>query len=201
MKHESYSIVFITGKYVSHILTKHLSSDLLFHNLHHTINVVRGVRDISRNVKLTEDEKEILLLAAWFHDTGHIKTYEGHELESQKIAQQFLENENYPSKKITKILKCIAATKMPQAPQDILEQVICDADLYHLSLPEYPHIQHLLREEWNRVLNKKYTDEEWKKVNFEFLNSHQYFTSYGKNALQKYKSINVGNWEKLMEEI
>ena len=76
-------------------------------------------------------------LAAWFHDIGHLIKYKGHERESQKLAWNWLQRESYPSDKMKIILSCIAATQLPQTPKNLLEQVICDADLFHLSLEEY----------------------------------------------------------------
>ncbi len=182
------------ARYVTRLLPERLSPKLLFHNLHHTISVVMGVREICCHTELTESDEEILMLAAWFHDTGHINDYQNHEMESQKIAQAFLEKENYPQDKIDKVLQIIGATKMPQKPEGLLQQIICDADLYHLSLPEYPHIQHLLREEWSRALNKKYTDEGWLEENSSFLEQHRYFTEYGKSILENRKIINRDGW-------
>lgn len=190
MKQVKYSIIDLAGKYVSNLLTEQLPHDLSFHNLPHTINVVRGVREISNYLQLVKEAQEILILAAWFHDCGHIVTYRGHEAESQKLAKDFLEGEDYPNEKIAEVLSCIGATRMPQQPVGLMQKIICDADLYHLSLPEYPDLQHLLCEEWNRVLNKKYSDEEWAKANYNFLRNHKYWTTYGQEVLQKRKLTN-----------
>lgn len=152
------SLVFLAGRYVTQRLIKELSPDLLFHNLNHTMNVVRGIREITKYIKVNRAQKEILLLAGWFHDTGLIYCYKGHEQVSQRLASDFLTLHHYPVKKIEAVVSCIHATQMPQAPTTLLEQIICDADLYHLSLPEYGHLQQLLLEEWRRVLKKQCTD-------------------------------------------
>ena len=145
-------------------------------------------------------QKEILLLAAWFHDSGLIKTYQGHENESQHLAKSFLQAANYPDEKLVQVLACIAATKMPQAPQNLLEEVICDADLYHLSLLEYCHLQALLRAEWEQVLGKTYTNSAWMTENLDFLAKHQYWTTYGKAVLQEGKEINIEKCKRLFED-
>jgi len=185
------SIVFLAGRHVTRRLIKELPSDLLFHNLHHTMNVVRGVREIIKYEKVDKVQQEILFLAAWFHDTGFIHCYQGHEQESQHLATAFLEQQNYPLEKIALVVACIQATKMPQAPANLLEQIICDADLYHLSLPEYYHLQKLLLEEWKRVFKKTYTDQEWAKENCVFLQHHHYWTAYGRTVLRDRKALNL----------
>lgn len=178
-----------TGRHVGRLLIHDLPADRIFHNLHHTIDVVQGVLEIGRAEKLSEKEMEIVLLAAWFHDTGHVKTYAGHEVESCNIAREFLERKQYPAQETDRVIGCISATKMPQSPQNHLEEILCDADMYHLSHPTYEQSQVLLREEWWLTLGHERTDQEWEQENDLFLLEHTYFTAYGKNTLQKRKDI------------
>ena len=194
------SIVFKAGRYVTSLLINSLPRDMLFHNLHHTTNVVRGVRDITNHLDITKKQQEILLLAAWFHDTGFIHTYQGHEAESEKLAKAFLSKVNYDSEKLESVLNCIRSTQMPQQPSNILEQVICDADMYHLSLPEYCHLHKLLREEWRINMHKEWTDQEWIQENLAFLREHHYWTTYGQELLQKHKILNIEKCQELLEE-
>ncbi len=181
------TIIYRASHYVTRLLIEQLPADRLFHNLHHTTNVIRGVLDIGCTEHLTTDQWEILLLAAWFHDSGHTTAYHEHEAASQSIARRFLEAEHYPADKLQEVLDCIGATQLPQRPHTLLQRILCDADLYHLSLPAYDNIQELLREEWRRALNIKFTDAEWKTENLRFLHDHRYFTTYGQTVLQKKK--------------
>lgn len=200
MIRKNHSITFLAGRYISRLFAEKLSSDLVFHNFHHTSNVVRGVKDIGKHLHLGKEEREILLLAAWFHDSGHIIKYIGHEKISQQIATKWLKKEKYPKGKLEQILKCIAATHLPQCPENLLQEVICDTDLYHLSLNEYCHIQFQLREEFKRVIGKEYSDLRWMEDNLKFLNEHQYFTDFGKTILAKRKARNKAKCEQLFEE-
>lgn len=184
-------IGFLAGRFVAQLLIDNLHKHLVFHNFHHTVYVVRGVRQISENLGLSDEQKEILNLAAWFHDTGLIRVYIGHEEESKKIARHFLQQNGYPRSKTKAVLACIEATKMPQQPQTLLEKVICDADMFHLSLPEYYHLQRLLLEEFRLVLHKQCTDDEWANENLAFLNNHHFWTSYGRTVLQNGKDLNI----------
>ena len=83
----NHSITFLAGLHIARLFADKLSSDLLFHNFHHTTNVIRGVKDICKQLAIHPEQKEILLLAAWFHDSGHVVKYIGHEEESQKLAK------------------------------------------------------------------------------------------------------------------
>jgi predicted metal-dependent HD superfamily phosphohydrolase len=140
------------------------------------------------------------MLSGWFHDCGHVVKYLGHEEDSLKLAEEWLRKERYPEEKLKQVLACIAATEMPQQPKNLLEEVICDADLFHLSLHEYCHIQFQLREEFKRVLNREYTDREWMEENLDFLNNHHYFTTYGKSVLADRKRKNIEKCQQLVAE-
>jgi len=88
-------------------------------------------------------------------------------------------------------MELIGATKIPQQPKNHLQAVICDADLFHLSLPEYCRLQELLRYEWSEILDKQYEENDWHKLNMDFLINHHYFTAYGKNVLTPRKEVNI----------
>ena len=189
MRKHRKSIVYRAGCYVVQLLREELPADRVFHNVHHTINVVQGVVDIGRAEQLSEEDMEILMLAAWFHDTGHVHTYAGHEERSIELARDWLRGQSYPESKIEEVVRCIHATTMPQQPTDLLEQVICDADLYHLSFPTYDHYQELLREEWRLLLGIEMTDEEWHASNDDFLSRHHYWTDFGRERLEGRKMV------------
>ncbi|CAH1002560.1 hypothetical protein LEM8419_03434 [Neolewinella maritima] len=175
------------GRYVARLLITELPADRLYHNLHHTIDVVQGVIAIGQAEGVSGEEAELLILAAWFHDLGHLRTYSGHEAVSAQLAREFLRSEQYPEDKITVVADCILATQVPQRPQTRLQEILCDADLIHLSHTTYPQSCDLLREEWRRVLGRTFSNTEWFAENEDFLRNHNYFTSFGKTTLQQRK--------------
>jgi hypothetical protein len=77
--------------------------------------------------------------------------------------------EGYPADRIAKVVSCIDATSMPQHPRNLLEQILCDADLCHLASSSYPDYQEMLRVEWHLELGLSITDEEWNVSNDKFL--------------------------------
>ncbi|MFT3910463.1 MAG: HD domain-containing protein [Ferruginibacter sp.] len=176
--------------YVYSFLRKHLSADLHFHNLQHTYRVVEAAKEIGKNCNFSEEEMNILITAAWFHDCGYAITYLGHEQESKKIAGEFLEARSCEPDFVSLVLNCIEATRYPQKPLTKIEEAICDADLYHLTKPDYPTHEKALRLEFEICLGRQYSDDEWLKENCRMFASHSYFTSYGKNVLEKFKAVN-----------
>ncbi len=180
-------IVQRASRYITRMLIRELPHNRIFHNLHHTLTVTRGVKMIGKQEGLSKEELEIVRLAAVFHDCGHVKCYTGHENESQRIAAEWLREQGYPEAKLARVLACISATTMPQNPQNKMEEVLCDADLRHLSFDTYPDYQEMLRAEWKLELGVEMTDEEWEAENTKFLNEHRYFTGYGQRELEPLK--------------
>lgn len=185
------NILFEVKQYATLLLKHHLPKTLTFHNYLHTLNVVHAVNHIGSNSGLSNEELEIVIIAGWFHDTGHTISYNDHEDHSKIIAHEFLFDVKYEQNKIKKIIDCIEATKLPQKPLDKLERVLCDADLYHLSQQNFFIKNDLLRKEWELVLNKYYSDLEWYELNITFLKNHHYFSTYGKNILDNQKRLNI----------
>jgi predicted metal-dependent HD superfamily phosphohydrolase len=177
--------------YVLELLTNKLPSTLTFHNVAHTLDVVEGVHEICLQTGVPCELAESVEIAAWFHDTGYLNEYIGHEEVSVQIAKQFLTERGVPEAKIKEIAGCIYATKYPQKPRNFLEKIICDADFYHFTFPDYLIKSNLLRAEWEFYLDKSFTDANWNKENCSMLNSHKYFTEYGRNTFQVLKESNM----------
>ncbi len=190
-------ICFKAGRHVTQLLVENFNPQLLFHNLQHTISVVRGARKIAKKEKLDKSQKDAVVLAAWFHDTGYVHQYGEHEEASKEIASAWLIGEKVESELIDQVLACIQATRMPQKPNSILEKVLCDADLMHLAQPEYFHVQRLLLEEWKIMLGRTYTPQEWISENIKFMGTHKYWTVYGKKYLEDLKEQNIKLFKKL----
>lgn len=67
------------------------------------------------------------------------------------------------------------ATKIPQNPQNILEQIIADADLDYLGRDDFEVIADSLFQELRQ--REMVADlETWNKIQVKFLESHQYWT-------------------------
>ena len=74
-------------KHCTKLLLESKCTKLPFHNLVHTQEVVSHVKLISKELGLTVEETEPILIAAWFHDTGHSEAYQGHEDVSKRLAK------------------------------------------------------------------------------------------------------------------
>ena len=173
------------------LLSNSICSNYQFHNLGHTKEVHKNVLLIADEENITSNEKEILAISALFHDTGYSEIYKGHEKISMQIAEEFLKNRNFDSDGISSVINCIAATRMPHEPHNILEKIICDADFAHLASTAYLQKIALLRKEWSYFLGMNFLDEEWKTLNINFLSNHHYHTNFGMTIMEKYKLNNL----------
>ena len=173
--------------YVSDILDHQLPKDCLFHSKAHTMDVLKNVELIGNYVGLSEVEMNILRVSALFHDVGYIRTFKGHERESALIAKNFLQNENIDEGIIKQVVSAIKATKVPQNPKDKLSEILCDADLMHLTYNNYFDQIEMMRMEWQFMGVAKMTINEFNLNSVKFFNSHHYHSLYGNEVLQKKK--------------
>ena len=183
--------------YVTEFFSHHIQPEFVFHSLTHTEEVVEACSYIAENEELNDDDRLALLLAAWFHDTGYdLGVGAGHEDRSILIATDFLKKHHVDERLIGKVTSAIEATRMPQSPVTLLDKIICDADLHHLSTPDFKAKSQLLKQEREWLLNREISKKEWRKNNIQFLESHKYFTTYGQQNLEPRKLENLASLNK-----
>lgn len=174
--------------YVTDVFQKKVDPKFVFHNLEHTQQVVAAANEIAHHYNLNDDDRTLLLLAAWFHDTGFISGHpEEHERESIRLATEYLQHLGADTETIQRVSSCIQATHMPQSPLSQVEKIMCDADLYHLGTEDFKRMNLRLKQEQDAYSGKEISKREWRQRNIEFLESHQYFTDYCQQKLEPQK--------------
>lgn|GEM_PF-6296828 len=157
------------------ITNKHFV-DYSYHNLFHVQDVVRYAEIIGRNEGVSDEEILILKLAALFHDIGLTQSYKNHEAHSVAIAQTVLAGAHYTPEQIEKVCELIEVTRMPQTPKNLLEQIICDADLDYLGREDYIPRAFDLYNEFLACGEIEKSEQEWIKLQIKFLQNHTFFT-------------------------
>ncbi|OJV20095.1 MAG: phosphohydrolase [Dyadobacter sp. 50-39] len=185
--------------HVHHFFGTKALAQLSYHNLVHTESVVANAVKIANHYRLEDKETFIVVTAAWFHDTGY-STGEaaGHEKRGAELAAEFLRSEEVDEDVIAEVQGCILATVWPQNPANFLQQVVCDADLYHLGTPEFGDWNKLVRKEAEQRLGRKIDKAEWRRSTIKLLENHQYQTDYCRDLLDKQKRKNL---EKLKQKL
>ena len=186
---------------VKQIFSENALPENVYHNLSHTTEVVSAVKEIAAAEGVGDDDLEILLIAAWFHDSGYVKTCKGHEEVSVEYVREFLQSIKYPEDKIKEIESLISTTKMPQSPKNHLEEILCDADLHHIGMKGFEEKGDLLRLEYEKRCKEVCTDQEWLEISLKFINQHHFFTSYAKEKFGIQKNINFIKIEKQLKKL
>ncbi|WP_424002958.1 Pycsar system effector family protein [Maribacter sp. IgM3_T14_3] len=170
-----------TQQFVVELLTTQLDKKFLYHNLRHTQRVVKSTKQLLDSCSLSDKDKALLEIVAWFHDTGYTKGIDEHEESSCEIAEKFLTEKSYNQEDIEKVKSCIRATKWNAKPQNLMEEIIRDADCSHFAQSSYLETTDLLREELKLFGIKNYSQKEWLELNIQmFRTDHQYYTDYAK---------------------
>ena len=184
MTENQLQILIEAEKFVKEIFKKKLNPLFVFHNLKHTKQVVNAAREIAKHYPLNDEDQFVLFLAAWFHDTGYSTGQaEEHEKESIRLASNFLLHKT-DTEIVRRVSSCIQATRTPQSPQNLVEKIMCDADLYHLGTNKFRKMNARLKKEQQTYFVKEFSKKEWSQCNIGFLESHQYFTDYCRHKLE-----------------
>ncbi|PTQ93557.1 putative metal-dependent HD superfamily phosphohydrolase [Mucilaginibacter yixingensis] len=179
------------GEYVRYYYQTHNSDNLIYHNLNHTNDVVDHAVQIANHYQLNDREFFIVIAAAWFHDLGYMTDVKEHETHGANIAEEFLKTHEANAEDIDDVKKCIMATQMPQKPTGLLEEIICDADVYHLGTDDFEKKDKQLRKEVNLLYGLDLSKQEWHKKTIEFLEMHHFHTEYCRLKLTAGKEKNI----------
>jgi len=195
------SIIEAAGQYVKAQYQQHPNPNLVYHDLTHTQQVVEAAEQIAAHYRLQEQDQLVVMVAAWFHDAGYLLgNAKGHEEKGAELARSFLQQQNLPESIQQQVSGCIMATKMPQNPHNLLEEIVCDADLFHLGSKHYKERSKAMRQEAEATLGKDIPGAAWAGTSLLFLENHQYFTDYARVLLKEQKEDNIRWLKKKMNK-
>ena len=161
--------------FVINMLKSEIPATYYYHNYEHSLYVIQKAAEIGKHENCTVKELELLHVAALWHDTGYVNIYNGHEEESCRLTKQYLPQYGYTTDDINTVCSMIMATKIPQSPQNKLEEILADADLEYLGTKDARMKADLFFKELQH-LNPSMTKAEWDKTQVSFLKQHRYFT-------------------------
>lgn len=175
-------------QFVFNLFKDKLSCDYTYHNFLHTQFVVNKLDALFEAEGINAVERNLLTLAAWFHDVGYACCDVGHEEKSAQMAEEFLNENQVHSEIIDKVKQLIMATQLHHEPQNQLEKIIKDADNAHLGDASFEEISAQLRRECELKEKKTISDAAWNERNYEFLTKgHRFFTQYAQRNWQDVK--------------
>ncbi|SDL71063.1 HD domain-containing protein [Chryseobacterium taihuense] len=171
-------------------LKENLPEHLSYHSVLHVKDVIDAVQKIAVSEGISGEDMVLLKTAALFHDTGFLYGAKDHEEKSCEIAQEYLPDYGYSDSQIQKINGMIMATKIPQSPNNHLEQIMADADLDYLGREDFFTIGDKLFEELTMfgIVN---SERDWNLLQEKFLESHHFFTETAIKTRNQKKQENL----------
>ncbi|GGB76568.1 HD domain-containing protein [Dyadobacter sediminis] len=185
-------------EYIIRQLGLRLSETLYYHGLHHVEDVTHAVLNLAVQEGITDEQSvKLLRIAALYHDCGFMNTYQNHEEEGCRIAREILPDFGFSKVEIASVCGMIMATKIPQNPQNHLEEIICDADLDYLGRDDFEPIAETLFQEL-KVRQIVADRESWNQIQVKFLTAHHYWTQSATRQRAPKKAVHLENLIKLI---
>jgi predicted metal-dependent HD superfamily phosphohydrolase len=181
--------------HVANLFHANKDERFIYHNLRHTEQVVENTVKIANHYQLSDHDFFVVVAASWFHDMGYLFDCSQHEASGERMAVSFLEEKEVDKDTISQVSGCIMATKMPQNPSGLLQQIVCDADLYHLGSDSFKEKNKLIRKEVEAFCNKDIDKNEWRIKTIALFKAHHYHTDYCQDLLNHKKAQNLAEME------
>lgn len=169
-----------------------LPEHLTYHTLSHTIDVANVCNDYIKRYAIDDEHAKLIRIAAVGHDLGYIISPEEHEERSIQTLAHLLPSILNPEE-ILLVNGMIRATKVPQEPTNLFEEIVADADLDYLGRPDYDVLSEGLYREF-QYYNIVNNQEEWLDLQIKFLKNHKFHTPFAQEhrkplKLQKIKEL------------
>ncbi len=195
----------IVDDYIRKLFSEELPNGIKYHDANHTLHPTKGVVAAANRIALSENisesDRELLITAAYFHDTGYIRQFGKNEPIAARMAGRILKLIGYRPEEIQKIQAMILATDLSLKPQDHIQKILCDADLDHFGRNDFFEMDGKLRE-GRRIRGIDVNDDEkWYNGTLDILSNHKYYTESQKKLRDKEKQKNLQALLKKLETI
>jgi predicted metal-dependent HD superfamily phosphohydrolase len=185
----------IVDQYISELFRDELPDGIKYHDANHTLHPTQGVVAVANSIAISENisehDRELLIAAAYFHDTGYIREFDKNEPIAARMAGRILKLIGYKPNEIKKIQNMILSTDLEREPKTDLEKILCDADLDHLGRKDFFELDGKLRQ-GRRARGLDVSDDiKWYRGTLELLKKHKYYTESQKKLREKGKQKNI----------
>jgi uncharacterized protein len=172
-------------------LERELPTALTYHSLAHTRDdVAPATLRLAVIAGVCGEQRMLLQTAAYYHDIGFVLQRSDHEAVGARIAAETLPSFGYSPAQIEIIQGLIMATKLPQSPRTMLEQLMADADLDALGRTDFITRNQALRHEL-AAYGAHWDDLAWAHEQLYFVGSHQYWTDAARQVRGEQKRRNI----------
>lgn len=169
-----------------------------YHEYAHALEVANRCYELWKKEWLDEEILEILVIAWLFHDIWFIVQYDNNEIIWATLAKNYLRSIMYPVDKIKIIEELIIATIYDREPQNLLEEIIRDADTDNLWRDDFFEKWERLKREIECIRNIKILEPDWTHFSIKFLLWHNFKT---KTEIVERQEKKEENLKKLKERV
>lgn len=172
-------------------LKSSLPDELVYHDISHTFNVEKAALRLAKLESLSEHEVMLLRTAVYFHDAGFLVSYHENEIFAKRMAENMLPSFGYSNEEIKIVTEIIESTKRGVKPNNLLEEIMCDADHDYLGRADYYNVSKKLRLEMENY-SIFMSELEWLDFQIQYLDiDHRFFTETAKNIRQSGKDSRI----------
>lgn len=199
--------------YATKIITEEFSEKLVFSDIEHVHKVVSGVKTISEAENLNTDEKEIVLLAAWFSSLGFKDFEKWGKVDGPRPffencsecsiieARKYLESQDYAKDKLNRVISTLQDAAPFKTPTTNLGKVLADAITIEWATKKGKKRVEMRYQEMLLLDMISTNKDSFYENILNYLEGHEYHTNYGKNVLEEKKQSLIAKIKKERKEI
>lgn len=185
---------------VRRLMREERSPEYLFHNLTRILEWVELSHEFAEEMDLTDEEREVLLLATWFMATGYEKEDEAPWKNAARIARNFLEEKSVDKSTAGAVEALILSTGPEKEPESKLEKILHDVRWSWLGRKRFFGLSNLLRMEKENLRGESLSSYEWRQKARDMLVNTSYLTAYGRDKFLSRKIKNIAKQRKKLEK-
>jgi uncharacterized protein len=193
----------LASQYAIDLLQRELMPAFTYHSMNHTLDVVSHCDRLAELEGIDAESRRLLLVAAYFHDVGltaitstDLDAFEAgrsvHEEKAAQIAREILPTYGFEAEELEIIARLIMATKWGHLPQDMLEQIISDADMSSIGQEKdyFMKTSEGLRRELS-AFGIENNEIEWYENQKDFVGTYVYHTASAHSLFDANRLLNV----------
>ena len=172
---------------------------LAYHSPAHIEDVYESALRIGSAEGVSDEELDLLRVGALFHDAGFLHTTAKHEECGADMASGVLPVFGFSRDQIAVIRSMIMATRIPQDPKNLMDRIMCDADLDYLGRDDFYPIGNKLYVELKQI-GVVQDDRSWNTLQQKFLSAHRYHTAFSQANREPQKQARLKEIEEMLSK-
>lgn len=200
-------------RYSTELLTEQVSDKMVFHDMEFTLRTIKAIEDISASEGISEDEKEIILMAGWLSNLGFTHTDILKKVSSPEdlfalcyqcsimMSSTFLEEINLPEDKKKRVFGLLEEVKPGIEIKTKMGMILSDAITSDWGKPKSKSRVKKLYDEFLLTGAVTYGKGTWYDTVLNYLLKHKYHTDYAKKKYDNKKLELLAKVEKEKKDL